>query len=93
MNSSCHSALRDINARGTRDKRAARGVTSALPVCMLNHIGKRVSSQIAEKTRTVIGPGSFKDKKDINVSNLSKGIYFIKAKTENGIVSKKLVVN
>ncbi len=36
---------------------------------------------------------NFKDKKDINVSNLSKGIYFIKAKTENGIVSKKLVVN
>lgn len=50
-----------------------------------------IYSILGDKISTQNGANNSKIK--VDVSNLSAGIYFIKAKTDNGIVSKKLIIN
>lgn len=48
-----------------------------------NLIGKRVLFEKTDNDRNL----------QINISNLSKGVYFIRTKTEHKIISKKLIIN
>ena len=48
-----------------------------------NLIGKRVLFEKIDNDRNLL----------INISNLSKGVYFIRTKTEHKIISKKLIIN